>query len=60
MTNIEMDEDLPMIGEIVKADGRFWNVNGINFHVGSKDGDIALRVSEFEIRIGDGKDRNAD
>ena len=51
LTNVKMDSDLPMIGEIVRAGGLLWKVNGIRFHAGNKEGDIGLRVDPFKIRI---------
>ena len=51
LTNVNMDEDLPAIGEIVEAGGNLWKVNGISFHVGSEEGDIGLRGGIYKIRI---------
>jgi len=51
LTNVKMDNELPMIGEIIKAGGKFWKVKGIHFHVGSEEGDIGLRVNEYILKI---------
>lgn len=44
MINVAMDEELPMIDEVVRANGALWKITGIQFHVGTKEGDIGLTV----------------
>ena len=50
--NISLDHDVPTIGEIVEAEGRFWKVEGIEFYP-SSDKNIGLRVEEFGIDLVD-------
>lgn len=50
--NIGIDHDVPTIGEVVEAEGRFWTVNGIEFYP-SSDKNIGLIVEEFGVDLVD-------